>query len=95
MEKQFFVYILTNRSHSVLYTGVTSDLKKRVYQHREKLADGFTHKYNVTKLVYYQMSQNAFAAITREKQIKGGSRARKIELINSFNPAWKDLYDTL
>ena len=95
MEKQFFVYILTNRSHSVLYTGVTSDLKKRVCQHREKLADGFTHKYNVTYLVYYQMSQNAFAAITREKQIKGGSRTRKIELINSFNPAWKDLYDTL
>jgi putative endonuclease len=95
MEKQFYVYIMTNKSHSVLYTGVTSDLKKRVYQHREKLTDGFTQKYNVSKLVYYQIAQNAFAAISREKQIKGGSRAKKIELINNLNPDWKDLYDTL
>jgi putative endonuclease len=86
---------MTNKGHSVLYTGVTSDLKKRVYQHREKLADGFTFKYNVSKLVYYQIAQNAFAAITREKQIKGGSRAKKIELINSFNPEWKDLSGSL
>jgi len=86
---------MTNKSHSVLYTGVTSDLKKRVYQHQEKLTDGFTHKYNVSKLVYYQIAQNAFAAIPREKQIKGGSRAKKIALINNLNPNWKDLYDTL
>jgi putative endonuclease len=95
MEKQYYVYILTNKSHSVLYTGVTSDLKKRVYQHKEKLADGFTKKYNVSKLVYYQIAQNAFAAISREKQIKGGSRANKIELINSMNPEWDDLSNTL
>ncbi len=86
---------MTNKSHSVLYTGVTSDLKKRVYQHQEKLADGFTCKYNVSKLVYYQIAQNAFAAISREKQIKGGSRAKKITLINNVNPGWKDLYETL
>jgi putative endonuclease len=95
MEKQFYIYIMTNKMHSVLYTGVTSDLKKRVYPHKEKLADGFTFKYNVSKLVYYQIAQNAFAAVSREKQIKGGSRAKKLELINSFNPEWKDLSDTL
>jgi putative endonuclease len=86
---------MTNKGHSVLYTGVTRDLKKRVYQHREKLADGFTFRYNVSKLVYYQIAQNAFAAISREKQIKGGSRAKKIELINSLNPEWDDLSDSL
>lgn len=86
---------MTNKGHTVLYTGVTSNLKKRVYQHKEKLADGFTFKYNVAKLVYYQIAQNAFAAITREKQIKGGSRAKKIELVNSINPEWNDLYDAL
>ena len=95
MEKQYYVYIMTNKNHTVLYTGVTSDLKKRIYQHKEKLADGFTHKYNVTKLVYYQIAQNAFAAISREKQIKGGSRAKKRELINSCNPEWNDLSDVL
>ena len=95
MEKQYYVYIMTNKSHSVLYTGVTSDLKKRVYQHQEKAADGFTQKYNVSKLVYYQIARNAFAAISREKQIKGGSRAKKIGLINGFNPEWIDLSETL
>jgi putative endonuclease len=86
---------MTNKSHSVLYTGVTSNLKKRIYQHREKMAGGFTKKYNVSKLVYYQAAQNAFSAISREKQIKGGSRAKKIDLINSMNPDWTDLADTL
>ncbi|OGW32692.1 MAG: excinuclease ABC subunit C [Nitrospirae bacterium GWC2_56_14] len=95
MDKQFYIYIMTNKGHSVLYTGVTSDLKKRVYQHKAKLADGFTFRYNISKLVYYQIAQNAFAAISREKQIKGGSRAKKIELINSFNPEWNDLFDSL
>jgi len=95
MDKQFYVYIMTNKSHSVLYTGVTSDLKKRVFQHQEKLADGFTRRYNVLKLAYYQIARNASAAISREKQIKGGSRAKKIELINSINPDWRDLADTL
>ncbi len=95
MDKQYYVYIMTNKRHSVLYTGVTNNLKKRVYQHQEKMADGFTKKYNVSKLVYYQVAQNAYAAITREKQIKGGSRSKKIELINSINPDWHDLSDAL
>ena len=95
MDKQYYVYIMTNKNNTVLYTGVTSDLKKRVFQHKEKLADGFTSKYNVSKLVYYQIAQSAFAAISREKQIKGGSRAKKIELIDRLNPDWKDLSDTL
>ena len=95
MDKQFYVYIMTNKSHSVLYTGVTSNLKKRIYQHREKMAGGFTKKYNVSKLVYYQAAQNAFSAISREKQIKGGSRPKKIDLINSMNPDWTDLADAL
>jgi putative endonuclease len=95
MEKQYYVYIMTNKNNTVLYTGVTNDLKKRVFQHKEKLVDGFTCRYNVSKLVYYQIAQNAFAAISREKQIKGGSRAKKIELIDGLNPDWKDLSDSL
>ena len=69
MDKQYYVYIMTNKKHTVLYTGVTSDLRKRVYQHQEKTTDGFTQKYNVSKLVYYQVAQNAYSAISREKQI--------------------------
>lgn len=86
---------MTNKNHSVLYTGFTGDLKKRVYQHKEKHGNGFTKKYNISKLVYYQTAQDARAAISREKQIKGGSRSKKIALINSMNPEWEDLYDTL
>ncbi len=86
---------MTNKNHTVLYTGVTSDLKKRVFQHQEKLAKGFTQKYNVSKLVYYEIASNAFSAISREKQIKGGSRAKKIELIHNANPGWDDLAGTL
>jgi len=95
MPKQYYVYIMTNKNNTVLYTGMTNDLKKRVYQHQGKMTDGFTKKYHVSKLVYYQVAQNAFAAISREKQIKGGSRAKKIEMINSLNPDWNDLADTL
>jgi len=95
MDKQYYVYIMTNKSHTVLYTGGTSDLRKRVYQHKEKMTDGFTQKYNVSKLVYYQVAQNAFAAISREKQIKGGSRLQKIKLIHGMNPEWIDLAETL
>jgi putative endonuclease len=75
--------------------GVTSDLKKRVYQHRMKLVAGFTSRYNVGKLVFYEVADNPEAAITREKQIKGGSRAKKINLINAMNPQWLDLYETI
>ena len=95
MEKLYYVYIMTNKIHSVLYTGVTSNLIKRVHQHKHKTADGFTKKYNISKLVYFEVGQNAYSAIAREKQIKGGSRKKKIELVNSMNPDWKDLFDAL
>ena len=85
MKKQYFVYIMSNDWHTVLYTGVTSDLKRRVYEHKEKLIEGFTKRYNITKLLYYEMSDDIESAISREKQIKAGSRKKKIELINSFN----------
>jgi putative endonuclease len=87
------VYIMTNKYNKVLYTGVTSNLFKRVSEHKEKLIDGFTSRYNVTKLVYYEEFQTMPEAIAREKQIKGGSRQKKLDLINSKNPEWKDLYD--
>lgn len=92
MDKQYYIYIMTNVKHSVLYTGVTNDLKKRVYQHKSKLADGFTKRYNTTKLVYYEVFESIENAILREKQIKGGSRQRKIDLIDSMNKDWIDLY---
>jgi len=86
---------MTNMRNTVLYTGVTRDLTKRVYEHKEKLAEGFTKKYNIVKLVYYEIFNDPESAIFREKQIKGGSRAKKIDLVNSMNPEWKDLYDDL
>jgi putative endonuclease len=95
MEKQYYVYIMTNNKNSVLYTGVTSDLKKRAYEHRTKLIEGFTKTYNITKLVYYEVLAEPLQAIAREKQIKGGSRLKKIEMINRKNDAWKDLYDEI
>jgi putative endonuclease len=95
MEKVYCVYILTNEYNTVLYTGVTSDLKARVYQRREKLLPGFTSRYNVFKLVYYEAGGDASGAIAREKQIKAGSRQKKVDLINGTNPEWQDLYDQL
>jgi putative endonuclease len=95
MSKQYYIYIMTNKLNSVLYTGVTSDLEKRVYEHKSKLIEGFTKKYNVDKLVYYEVYYGINDAITREKQIKGGSRQKKIDLISSINPAWKDLCNEL
>ena len=95
MEKVYCIYILTNQRHTVLYTGVTGDLKSRVHQHREKLLPGFTNRYNVCKLVDYEAGYNASGAIAREKQIKAGSRRKKIELINRLNPEWRDLYEQL
>ena len=95
MDDEFYVYILTNQRNTVLYTGVTNDLVRRVYEHQNKLAAGFTKKYNVDKLVYYECLADPYEAISREKQIKGGSRHRKIELIREFNPEWRDLYDDL
>ena len=94
-ERQYYVYIMTNKNNTVLYTGITRDLKRRVYEHREKLAKGFTKKYNINKLVYYEVFQDPENAISREKQIKGGSRAKKLGLVNDMNAEWRDLYDEL
>ena len=90
--KHNFVYILTNKNNSVLYTGITNSLMRRIWEHKSQLIGGFTKKYNATKLVYYESFENPSDAIKREIQIKAGSRKRKIELINKFNPEWKDLY---
>ena len=79
----------------MLYTGITNDLKRRVYEHKTKLVKGFTKKYNINKLIYYEISRNVESAILREKQIKGGSRAKKIQLVNGMNSRWKDLFDEL
>ena len=88
--KTYYVYILTNDSRT-LYTGVTNDLMRRVYEHKNKLVQGFTQKYNLDRLVYYESTGDVRAALQREKQIKGWVRARKIALIISTNPAWRDL----
>ena len=95
MGRQYYVYIMTNKHNKVLYTGITNDLKRRVYEHKEKLVDGFTKKYNITKLVYYEVFEDPENAILREKQIKAGSRQKKIHLINSVNRKWLNLYEEL
>ena len=95
MGHEYYVYIMTNKSNKVLYTGITNDLKRRVYEHKEKFVSGFTGKYNVTKLVYYEILEDPENAILREKQIKAGSRQKKIDLIKGFNKEWNDLYDGL
>ena len=88
----YYVYILTNKTNTVLYTGVTSDLSKRIAEHKEKIiATSFTARYNISKLVYYEETADILSAIEREKQIKAGSRKKKLELINAFNPRWVDL----
>jgi putative endonuclease len=87
----YYVYILTNKYNNVLYTGVTNNLIRRMYEHKNKQFKGFTSKYNVNKLVYYDYTENIESAISREKQIKGWSRQKKINLINSINPTWVDL----
>ncbi len=91
MEKQFCVYIITNKHNTVLYTGVTNDLNRRVFEHKNKLNPGFTKRYNVCKLVYYEVFEDAQAAIMREKQIKRWLRSKKNKLIDSLNLEWKDL----
>ena len=91
MPRNYYIYILANKTHSVLYTGVTNNLIARLLQHKEQKTEGFTKRYKVTKLVYYESTTDVSQAITREKQIKGGSRKKKIELVKSLNPEWKDL----
>ena len=95
MNKYSYVYILTNQGRSTLYTGVTSDLKRRVWEHKEKLVEGFTKNYNLNRLIYYEVFEDIREAIAREKQIKGGSRFKKARLINSVNKEWRDLYEDL
>ena len=86
---------MTNAHHTVLYTGVTNHLARRVYEHKNGLGSIFVKKYNVHKLVYYQIGEDVHSVIAREKQIKGGSRKKKIELITDLNPEWKDLYEEI
>ena len=91
MHRQYYVYIATNKLNTVLYTGVTNDLERRMYEHKNKLLLGFTSKYNINKLVYYETFDNIEEAIAAEKQIKGGSRRKKIALIENMNPEYEDL----
>ncbi len=93
--KQFAVYILTNPTNRVFYTGVTNNLVRRIYEHRNKLISGFTTKYNLIKIVYYELFDDINEAISREKQLKAGSRKKKFDLIQSFNRNFEDLYPTL
>ena len=95
VEKQFFVYIMANKHNTTVYVGVTSDLVKRAYEHKSKQVKGFTQRYNVDKLVYYEPCSDSLSAIAREKQLKAGSRKRKNDLINSMNPEWRELYDDI
>jgi putative endonuclease len=95
VSRQYYVYIMTNARNTVLYVGVTNDLVGRIYEHKEKLVSGFTKKYNIVKLVYYEVFDDIENAILREKQIKAGSRQKKVQLINSTNKEWRDLYDEL
>ncbi|HEX8974192.1 MAG TPA: GIY-YIG nuclease family protein [Patescibacteria group bacterium] len=93
--KQYCVYITTNMNNSTLYIGVTGNLPRRIYEHKNKLVDGFTKNYNVDKLVYFEQTEDVQSALRREKQLKNWHRDWKINLINSSNPEWKDLADTL
>lgn len=91
----YYIYIVSNKYNNVLYIGVTNDIVRRVYEHKNKLVDGFTSKYNVDKLVYYENTPDVNVAIAREKQLKNWRREKKDELINRLNPRWKDLYEEI
>ena len=91
MSKQYYVYMVTNRPRGVIYTGVTSSLQRRLFEHREKLVPGFTSLYNASRLVYFEVTGSVLSAIAREKQIKGWLRWRKVQLIETTNPHWRDL----
>ena len=95
MTRRTAVYLLANKRNGTIYTGVTSDLGRRIWQHREHLASGFCTRYNIDRLVYFECFDDIYTAISREKQIKGGSRAAKIRLIESMNPDWRDLYEEI
>ncbi len=87
----YYVYIITNYNNTVLYVGVTNDLKRRMYEHKNKLVDGFSKKYNLNKLVYYETTSSIVSAIEREKKLKHLLRKQKEKLINDLNPEWKDI----
>ena len=91
----YYVYILTNKTDQVMYIGVTNDIVRRVYEHRNHMLDGFTAKYNVTKLVYVESAPDVRDAIQREKQLKGWTRAKKNALVETVNPKWEDLWETI
>ena len=95
MYKESYIYLLTNQSTRVLYTGVTNDLIRRIYEHKNKFVSGFTKQYNVNRLVYYEIFSDIVTAIEREKQIKGWTTKKKNDLVNSLNPKWEDLYPSL
>ena len=89
--RQYYVYIFTNKTNKVLYIGVTNDLERRIFEHKNKIVEGFTKKYNLNKLIYYEVTKDISSAIEREKQLKNWHRDWKINWVNSFNPMWKDL----
>ena len=89
--KQYYIYILTNKSNKVIYIGVTNDIERRMFKHKNKLVEGFTKRYNLMKLVFYEVTEDVESAISREKQLKNWHRDWKINLINQFNPEWEDL----
>lgn len=93
--KQYYVYIVSNWDNRIVYTGITNNLQRRIFEHKEKQIEGFTKKYNTSKLVYFEIADNPTAAITREKQIKSWRREKKNALISQTNPEWKDLYETI
>jgi len=93
--RTYYIYIVTNKNNSVLYIGVTGDLEGRIYQHRERLIESFTKRYQCTKLLYYEDYPDPQSAIVREKQLKGWRREKKVALINRINPRWNDLFDEL
>jgi putative endonuclease len=95
MNKTYYIYLLTNKNNNVLYVGVTNNLVRRIYEHKNKLQKGFTEKYNIDQLIYYEQYDDIENAIIREKQIKGWTRKKKNELINQFNPKWEDLYQMI
>jgi putative endonuclease len=92
---QYYVYILTTAKNTALYTGVSNDLIRRIYEHKNNTVEGFTKRYNIHKLVYYEIGEDILATIEREKQIKSWVRKKKVALINAFNPDWHDLYNEI
>ena len=95
MGRQYYIYIMTNQNNTTIYTGITNNLKRRVFEHKNKLVKGFTKKYSIDKLVYYEIFKDPGNAILREKRLKGSSRARKNKLVESVNPQWVDFYDQI